>query len=143
MKLSITFENNKEQELKFVFRKDEANEIILSFLQKNNLINNKDKCQVIYSVDENDIAQLIKIEEIVDEIRSLDIVSINMNKIEFKIKNNSEKNKIITIFIDYINNNFKYLFTTDMVSYSVQYEVVCEDISIITLKKGKIDEENN
>lgn len=145
MKLSITFENDKEEELKFVFRKDETNKIILSFLQKNNLINDKDKCQVIYSADEDDDVQLIIIEEFVNEIRSLyDIVSTNVNKVKFKIKNSNEKSKLICIFIDYIGNKFKYLFNnTDINSYSVQYEVVYEDISIITFKKGKINEDNN
>ena len=62
MKLTVVFENNKEKELEFVFQEDEANEIILSFLHKNGLINNKDKCKIIYfSPVDNDRLRFIEV----------------------------------------------------------------------------------
>lgn len=140
MKLTTFFDNDKEKELEFSFKKDEADNIVLSFLQKNGLIDNKDKCKLFYLVDETDIVQLVKVEEYIEEIKAYDIISANINKIEFKINDNREKFKLFKIFVDYICDNFKYLFnTSNMESYSIDYYISDQDEAIIIFNKRSIN----
>lgn len=122
MVLTTIFENNKEKELEFVFGKAEANEIILSFLQRNDLIDNKDKCQISYVDDGINNIYLLVIEEFIEAVKSNDIISNKINKIEFDLYIN--KKSLFNIFINYIRNNFKYIFnTSDTDSYSIDYYI--------------------
>lgn len=146
MKLTTIFENNKEKELEFLFQEDEANEIILSFLQKNNLINNKDKSKVFYfnSFENANLTKFVIVEEYIEERVVNNIISTIINKIEFKLEDN-KKTELYTIFTDYISNNFKYVFfNTSNSSYSTEYEVdyevkyspnTLEHNSVVTFKK--------
>ena len=143
MKLTVVFENNKEKELEFVFQEDEVNEIILSFLHKNGLINNKDKCKIIYFAPvDNDSLRFIEVEEYIKEKSVGDIVSTLINKIIFKLDNTTELN---IIFTDYFNNNLQYVFLNSSNSsyfaeYTANYSIkpiypICEHELRVTFKK--------